>query len=220
MKQVSKILLCLAVLVYSFDTMAKLSSNSVKNQVVNIEYALSKCNFSADVLNEIKSKTVGGTVSSGVATIGSGVATTTSIIAAVKSSKYEYHPTNGDNSAGTTSTTNTTNGTTSTNTTNTQNEGGNQSGDGKKNKTDDKSKTKKSGTVYDTSTEDRRDGVKKLNSSLKNLRVASAIASGVATGANLVTVTLSGTSVSQLGKLMDDADDCEGALNSITISEK
>ena len=210
MKQVSKILLCLAGSVYSFDTMAKLSSNSVKNQVANIEDALSKCNFSANVLNEIKSKTVGGAVSSGVATIGSGVATTTSIIAAVKSSKYEYKPTNGDSSAGTTST----------NTTNTQNEGGNQSGDGKKNKTDDKSKRKKSGTVYDTSTEDRRDDVKKLNSSLKNLRVASAIASGVATGANLVTVTLSGTSVSQLGKLMDDADDCEGALNSITISEK
>ena len=208
MKQVSKILLCLAVSVYSFDTMAKLSSNSVKNQVANIEDALSKCNFSANVLNEIKSKTVGGAVSSGVATIGSGVATTTSIIAAVKSSKYEYHPTNGDNSAGTTST----------DTTNTQNEGGNQSGGGKKNEK--KDNTTNDISRYDTSTEDRRDGVKKLNSSLKNLRVASAIASGVATGANLVTVTLSGTSVSQLGKLMDDADDCEGALNSITISEK
>lgn len=217
MKQVSKILLCLAVSVYSFDTMAKLSSNSVKNQVANIEDALSKCNFSANVLNEIKSKTVGGAVSSGVATIGSGVATTTSIIAAVKSSKYEYESTNRDNSAGTTNTTNTT---TTENEGENQNEGGNQSGDGKKNKTDDKSKRKKSGTVYDTSTEDRRDDVKQINSSLKNLRVASAIASGVATGANLVTVTLSGTSVSQLGKLMDDADDCEGALNSITISEK
>ena len=122
MKQVSKILLCLAVSVYSFDTMAKLSSNSVKNQVANIEDALSKCNFSANVLNEIKSKTVGGAVSSGVATIGSGVATTTSIIAAVKSSKYEYHqPTNENNSAEPTN---------ATNKTNTQNEGENQSGDG------------------------------------------------------------------------------------------
>lgn len=219
MKQVSKILLCLAVSVYSFDTMAKLSSNSVKNQVANIEDALSKCNFSANVLNEIKSKTVGGAVSSGVATIGSGVATTTSIIAAVKSSKYEYHQsTNENNSAEPTNATNTTNGTTSTNTTNTQNEGGNQSGGGNQNGK--KDNTTNNISRYDTSTEDRRDGVKKLNSSLKNLRVASAIASGVATGANLVTVTLSGTSVSQLGKLMDDADDCEGALNSITISEK
>lgn len=210
MKQVSKILLCLAVSVYSFDTMAKLSSNSVKNQVANIEDALSKCNFSANVLNEIKSKTVGGAVSSGVATIGSGVATTTSIIAAVKSSKYEYHqPTNENNSAEPTS---------ATNKTNTQNEGGNQSGGGKKN--GENGNATNNTSRYDTSTEDRRDGVKKLNSSLKNLRVASAIASGVATGANLVTVTLSGTSVSQLGKLMDDADDCEGALNSITISEK
>lgn len=210
MKQVSKILLCLAVSVYSFDTMAKLSSNSVKNQVANIEDALSKCNFSANVLNEIKSKTVGGAVSSGVATIGSGVATTTSIIAAVKSSKYEYHqPTNENNSAEPTN---------ATNKTNTQNEGGNQSGGGKKNGEEDN--TTNNISRYDTSTEDRRDGVKKINSSLKNLRVASAIASGVATGANLVTVTLSGTSVSQLGKLMDDADDCEGALNSITISEK
>lgn len=210
MKQVSKILLCLAVSVYSFDTMAKLSSNSVKNQVANIEDALSKCNFSANVLNEIKSKTVGGAVSSGVATIGSGVATTTSIIAAVKSSKYEYHqPTNENNSAEPTN---------ATNKTNTQNEGGNQSGGGNQNGK--KDNTTNNISRYDTSTEDRRDGVKKLNSSLKNLRVASAIASGVATGANLVTVTLSGTSVSQLGKLMDDADDCEGALNSITISEK
>lgn len=210
MKQVSKILLCLAVSVYSFDTMAKLSSNSVKNQVANIEDALSKCNFSANVLNEIKSKTVGGAVSSGVATIGSGVATTTSIIAAVKSSKYEYHqPTNENNSAEPTN---------ATNKTNTQNEGENQSGGG--NQSGKKDNTTNNISRYDTSTEDRRDGVKKLNSSLKNLRVASAIASGVATGANLVTVTLSGTSVSQLGKLMDDADDCEGALNSITISEK
>ena len=210
MKQVSKILLCLAVSVYSFDTMAKLSSNSVKNQVANIEDALSKCNFSANVLNEIKSKTVGGAVSSGVATIGSGVATTTSIIAAVKSSKYEYQPTNGDNSAGTTNTTNTTT---------TENEGENQNGGGKKNGGNGNA-TNNTSRKYDTSTENQRDDVKKLNSSLKNLRVASAIASGVATGANLVTVTLSGTSVSQLGKLMDDADDCEGALNSITISEK
>ena len=192
MKQVSKILLCLAVSVYSFDTMAKLSSNSVKNQVANIEDALSKCNFSANVLNEIKSKTVGGAVSSGVATIGSGVATTTSIIAAVKSSN---HINGKDYSAKKTK--------------------------DDKGKTQPEIPTKKEGEkTYDTSTEKNRDSVKQLNSSLKNLRVASAIASGVATGANLVTVTLSGTSVSQLGKLMDDADDCEGALNSITISEK
>lgn len=204
MKQVSKILLCLAVSVYSFDTMAKLSSNSVKNQVANIEDALSKCNFSANVLNEIKSKTVGGAVSSGVATIGSGVATTTSIIAAVKSSKHvngtDYSapkPKKGKD----TGETGTTQG----------KEQSNSQIPG-----DDGTKLKK----YDTSTEEYRDSVKQLNSSLKNLRVASAIASGVATGANLVTVTLSGTSVSQLGKLMDDADDCEGALNSITISEK
>ena len=194
MKQVSKILLCLAVSVYSFDAMAKLSSNSVKNQVANIEDALSKCNFSSNVLNEIKSKTVGGAVSSGVATIGSGVATTTSIIAAVKSSKHV----NGTNYS--------------------ENEKKSKDDKGK-GKAEDKKKIDGEKT-YDTSTEENRDSVKQLNSSLKNLRVASAIASGVATGANLVTVTLSGTSVSQLGKLMDDADDCEGALNSITISEK
>lgn len=192
MKQVSKVLLCLAVSVYSFDTMAKLSSNSVKNQMANIEDALSKCNFSSNVLNEIKSKTVGGAVSSGVATLGSGVATTTSIIAAVKSSKHvngtDYSATKPKDDKG---------------------------------KTPPETTTKKEvEKTYDTSTEKNRDSVKQLNSSLKNLRVASAIASGVATGANLVTVTLSGTSVSQLGKLMDDADDCEGALNSITISEK
>lgn len=204
MKQVSKILLCLAVSVYSFDTMAKLSSNSVKNQVANIEDALSKCNFSANVLNEIKSKTVGGAVSSGVATIGSGVATTTSIIAAVKSSNHingkDYSTTKSkkDKSTGETGTT----------------QGGTQPQ--VQTPGDNGTKLKK----YDTSTEENRNSVKQINSSLKNLRVASAIASGVATGANLVTVTLSGTSVSQLGKLMDDADDCEGALNSITISEK
>lgn len=194
MKQVVKVLLCLAVSVYSFDAMAKLSSNSVKNQMANIEDALSKCNFSSNVLNEIKSKTVGGAVSSGVATIGSGVATTTSIIAAVKSSKHV----NGTNYS--------------------ENEKKSKDDKGK-GKAEDKKKIDGE-RKYDTSTEEYRDSVKQLNSSLKNLRVASAIASGVATGANLVTVTLSGTSVSQLGKLMDDADDCEGALNSITISEK
>ena len=202
MKQVSKILLCLAVSVYSFDTMAKLSSNSVKNQVANIEYALSKCNFSANVLNEIKSKTVGGAVSSGVATIGSGVATTTSIIAAVKSSKHV-------------------NGTDYSATKPKDDEKKGKQGNEAQNENPESGKTQDStGKKYDTSTEKNRDSVKQLNSSLKNLRVASAIASGVATGANLVTVTLSGTSVSQLGKLMDDADDCEGALNSIIISEK
>ena len=202
MKQVSKILLCLAVSVYSFDTMAKLSSNSVKNQVANIEDALSKCNFSANVLNEIKSKTVGGAVSSGVATIGSGVATTTSIIAAVKSSKHV----NGTDYSATKSKDDKKKG---------------KKGNEAQNENPESGKIQDStGKKYDTSTEEYRDSVKKLNSSLKNLRVASAIASGVATGANLVTVTLSGTSVSQLGKLMNDADDCEGALNSITISEK
>lgn len=202
MKQVSKILLCLAVSVYSFDTMAKLSSNSVKNQVANIEDALSKCNFSANVLNEIKSKTVGGAVSSGVATIGSGVATTTSIIAAVKSSNHI----NGKDYSTTKSKDDKKKGKKENEVQNENPESG---------KTQDST-----GKKYDTSTEKNRDSVKQHNSSLKNLRVASAIASGVATGANLVTVTLSGTSVSQLGKLMDDADDCEGALNSITISEK
>ena len=204
MKQVSKILLCLAVSVYSFDAMAKLSSNSVKNQVANIEDALSKCNFSSNVLNEIKSKTVGWAVSSGVATIGSGVATTTSIIAAVKSSKHV----NGTDYSETKSKKGKSTGETGTTQGGTQPQAQTPGDNG--------TKLKK----YDTSTEEYRDSVKQLNSSLKNLRVASAIASGVATGANLVTVTLSGTSVSQLGKLMDDADDCEGALNSITISEK
>lgn len=202
MKQVSKILLCLVVSVYSFDTMAKLSSNSVKNQVANIEDALSKCNFSANVLNEIRSKTVGGAVSSGVATIGSGVATTTSIIAAVKSSNHingkDYSTTKSKKDK----------------------KKGKQENEVQKENPESEKIQDSTAKKYDTSTEEYRDSVKQLNSSLKNLRVASAIASGVATGANLVTVTLSGTSVSQLGKLMDDADDCEGALNSITISEK
>lgn len=50
------------------------------------------------------------------------------------------------------------------------------------------------------------------NAKLKNLRVASAIGSGIATGANLVTVTLSGPSLKKIKEQIEISEDCKEAI--------
>ena len=149
---------------------AKLSSTKIKKQAENIEAVISTCVFDKSVLNEVKSKSIGTSVTSGVATVASGVGATTSTMAALKAGKIIKANEEKDNIA-----------IGSDNEENTINE--------------------------------------KNNAKLKNLRLASTIASGVATGANLVSVALSASSTKELAELMDKAEDCNNALSNISISE-
>lgn len=71
---------------------------------------------------------------------------------------------------------------------------------------------------WDTSTTTARGKVGEANKSLRGKRMASTVASGIATGANAVSLVISGTSWSNLKKLMSDADDCSRALNNISLS--
>ena len=50
------------------------------------------------------------------------------------------------------------------------------------------------------------------NAKLKTHRVASAIGSGIATGANLVTVTLSGPSLKKIKEQIEISEDCKEAI--------
>ena len=53
---------------------------------------------------------------------------------------------------------------------------------------------------------------------LRTARVLSAAASGVATGANVVTVILSGTSAKKLNDIMSASEKCNDALKKVEIS--
>lgn len=56
------------------------------------------------------------------------------------------------------------------------------------------------------------------NAKLKTHRVASAIGSGIATGANLVTVTLSGPSLNKVKEQIQISEDCQKAINEFDTS--
>lgn len=58
----------------------------------------------------------------------------------------------------------------------------------------------------------------KTNAKLKTHRVASAIGSGIATGANLVTVTLSGPSLNKVKEQIQISEDCQKAINEFDTS--
>lgn len=152
---------------------AKLSSTKIKKQAENIEAVISTCVFDKSVLNEVKSKSIGTSVTSGVATVASGVGATTSTMAALKAGKIIKANENNKNIA--------------------------------------------IGEEADAKSETNIN--KDNNAKLKNLRLASTIASGVATGANLVSVALSASSTKELAELMDKAEDCNNALSNVSISE-
>ena len=164
-----KLILVLLALV-STGAEAKLSSTKIKKQSENIEAVLKNCVFDKSSLNDIKSKSVGTAITSGVATVVSGVGATTSTMAALKAGKIINN--SGDNIA------------------------------------------ISSGDDKDTNTINEKN-----NAKLKNLRLASTIASGVATGANLASVALSASSTTSLASLMDKAEDCNSALSAVEISE-
>ena len=72
--------------------------------------------------------------------------------------------------------------------------------------------------AWDTSTGTKRLAVEGVNSGIKSARMVSTVSSGLAAGANAVSLSLSATSWSNLKKLMNDADDCYRALENITLS--
>ena len=166
-----------AVFVFADISMAKMSSNAIRDQKQNIEDAIAKCNFSDEVLMEIKNHAVGSTVASSIATAGSLTATITSGISAAKNSKNVYLS---------------------------------------KDLSLDSNNTPKKDTI---SREDRINSEKAIKEQ-KNLRWASTIASGIATGANLVSMTLSAGSSKKLKDLIKDADECSTLLENITIQTK
>ena len=165
-----------AVFAFANISMAKMSSNAIRDQKQNIEDAIAKCNFSDEVLMEIKNHAVGSTVASSIATAGSLTATITSGIAAAKNSKNAYLSKNLSSGS--------------------------------------------KGTHEDTISRDERIDSEKAIKEQKNLRWASTIASGIATGANLVSMTLSAGSSKKLKDLIKDADECSTLLENITIQTK
>ncbi len=215
MRKFYVILLVLS-LVAPVGAKAKLSSDKIKNQAGNIEAILSLCVFDKNALNDIKSKSVGSSISSGVALAASGVGTVASFKAAKLSGKMietNFDKSNtestkgGDDKSGAeatqTDTESTKGGEGESSAEATQTEG--------ENKTEQKNDKKSKGIDSQSFEED--------NKKLKNYRLGSTIASGVATGANLATVALSATSVTKVASLMDSVDDCQRALSYITLTE-
>ena len=188
MKKLGLILLA-CVSVMPSVAMAKLSSDKVQRQALNIEAVISACVFDKNALNDIKSKSVGSSISSGVALAASGTGATLSTMAALKAGKmingqFDDKPEKKDVSNG-----------------NTGGSGSAQTSAESKDNTIDAKKWKEE------------------NKKLKTLRLGSTIASGVATGANLATVALSATSVTKIASLMDSVSDCENALSMVEISQ-
>lgn len=60
-------------------------------------------------------------------------------------------------------------------------------------------------------------GAKDKNKELKNLRLTSLIGAGVATGANLATLSLSVASTKNLKKLITETDDCMKAIEDVNL---
>lgn len=80
-----KFVLVLAGVLSSGAVEAKLSSDKIEKQADNIKAVISACKFDKNVLNEVKSKSVGSAITSGVATVASGGAAALSVTAAIKS---------------------------------------------------------------------------------------------------------------------------------------
>ena len=80
-----KFVLVLAGVLSSGAVEAKLSSDKIEKQADNLKAVISACKFDKNVLNEVKSKSVGSAITSGVATVASGGAAALSVTAAIKS---------------------------------------------------------------------------------------------------------------------------------------
>lgn len=73
-------------------------------------------------------------------------------------------------------------------------------------------------TVETVDNEKKKPTDAEINAKLKTHRVASAIGSGIATGANLVTVTLSGPSLNKVKEQIQISEDCQKAINEFDTS--
>ncbi len=180
-----KFILVLVGVLSSNYSWAKLSSTSIEKQASNIKAVIATCKFDKKVLNDVKSKSVGSTITSGIATAASGTGAALSTVAAIKAGKMIKEGFDGEQKKDVSVST------------------GNSAAEGA-------SDTKK---IKDNKISE--DNVK----TLKNLRVGSTIASGIATGANLASVALNGSSVKELAELMDVIENCNTALNLVEISE-
>ena len=143
-----KFVLFLIAVLFSDVAEAKLSSNKIEKERENIQAVLDTCKFDKGVLEELKGKVAGSTVSSSVATVASAGGAVASGVVAIKQTKD--------------------------------------------------------------------DGVDK--NKLRTARVLSTAASGVATGANVVTIAFSETSQKKLRDLIGASEKCSDALKKIEIS--
>ena len=75
----------------------------------------------------------------------------------------------------------------------------------------------KAGKEIDVASIEKREAAEGKNKTLKNLRLASLIGAGVATGANLTTVSLSATSASKLKELITETDECMKAIEDVNL---
>ena len=77
----------------------------------------------------------------------------------------------------------------------------------------------KAGKNINVNTIEDREKAQENNKKLKNLRLASLIGAGIATGANLTTVSLSVTSANKLKELITETDECMKAIEEVSLEE-
>lgn len=77
----------------------------------------------------------------------------------------------------------------------------------------------KAGKNIEVNTVADREKAEDKNKSLKNLRLASLIGAGVATGANLTTLSLSAASANKLKDLITETDECMKAIEEVNLEE-
>ena len=165
--------LFICMLILGVDANAKLSSNKIEKQKDKIQNVIDICQFDSSVLEEIKAKSIGSTITSSIATIGSGVSTAASVGALVIDKKVVEAA--------------------------------------------EKAAEKKE--IQDAAADD--DAKKYLitdkdkNAKLKTHRIAAAIGSGVATGANFITIGLSGPSLKNIKEQLEISEDCQEAITEL-----
>ena len=75
----------------------------------------------------------------------------------------------------------------------------------------------KAGKDIDINTASDRLKAEEKNKTLKNLRLTSLIGAGIATGANLTTLSLSATSTNKLKNLITETDECMKAIEEVNL---
>ena len=194
--------LFICMLILGVDANAKLSSNKIEKQKDKIQNIIDVCQFDDSVLKEIKGKTTGSIVTSSIATAASVVSTAASVGALVIGKDNKSVETSDNKTVETAD--NETVETADNETVETADNETVETADNKSVETADNKKKKPTEA--------------EINAKLKTHRVASAIGSGIATGANLVTVTLSGPSLNKVQEQIQISEDCQKAINEFDTS--